>query len=130
MISNIQPIISNDILIEGLKGKGIKILSNINEIRASSSKSGRSHIISFRRQFFIEEEDEQLLPETLQLTYENTTYWTYLTTDSAACVICKQTGHISKVCPEANLNIQNFVQIPSKNEKTTNLKIQRLTPAV
>ena len=98
IISNIQPIITNDAIIEALKAKGVKILSNISELRASTSKPGRSHKMSLRRQFYISEEHEAILPETLQFTYGDTTFWSYLSTDSASCFICKQSRHISKTC--------------------------------
>ena len=70
---------------------------------------------TFRRQFFIKEEDEKLLPELIQITYENILYllWTYLSTNSAAYFVCKQSGHISKVCPNVNINTLNFTQLNS-----------------
>ena len=111
-----QPVIPNHIVIEALKSKGIQILSHISEIRASTSKPGRTHIMSFRRQFYMKEEDESSLPETLQITFDNTTYWTYLSTDSASCFVCKQTWHISKACPNATSNLTNFLQPSPINE--------------
>lgn len=74
--------------------------------------------MSFRRQFYIKEEDEQLLPETLQITDDNTTYWTYLSTDSASCFVCKQSGHISKSCPNALVSEFNPTQAEIPNHVT------------
>lgn len=47
VISNVQPVIPNHIIIDALKLRGIQILSQISEIRASTSKPGRSHIYAF-----------------------------------------------------------------------------------
>ena len=71
-------------------------MSDISEIRASLQKPGRSHICSLRRQFYIKEEDVKALPESIQVNFENTTYWMYLTTESTLSFLCKQTGHIAK----------------------------------
>lgn len=74
VISIVQPVIPNDLITEALRRVGINIICNISELRASSSKPDRSHMISFRRQFYIKKEDERLIPESLQLTYDDTIY--------------------------------------------------------
>ena len=38
------------------------------------------------------------IPESLQINYEDTSYWIYLTTDTLTCFLCKKPGHISKNC--------------------------------
>ena len=102
VISNVCPVIPHEVLLEALKINGITPVSQMSHIRAGLNKPGRSHILSFRRQIYIKEELVHLLPETLQINFDNTTYWVYLTTDSTSCCICKQTGHIAKLCPKYN----------------------------
>ena len=102
VISNVHPIIPDDAIINALKNKGIHIVSHLSDLRASLSKPGRTHILSLRRQFYIKEEDESILPSSLQISFDNTTYWTYLSTETARCFICKQSGHIAKVCESNN----------------------------
>ena len=112
VISNVHPIIPDDIIISALKSKGIVIVSRISELRASLAKPGRTHIQSFRRQFYIKEDDEKLIPDTLQLNYDNTSYWTFLSADSTACFVCKQAGHVAKLCPSNSLT----ASLPSQEQ--------------
>ena len=113
VISNVSPMIENQILIDVLKNRGITLVSAINDIRAGTTKPGRAHIRSFRRQIYIQEGDEALLPESLQISYEGIPYWIYLSTDSTNCFVCKQTGHTAKVCSR---NLDNLSAI---NDNTT-----------
>ncbi|OXU18183.1 hypothetical protein TSAR_014974 [Trichomalopsis sarcophagae] len=59
----------------------IKPVSQISHIRASLSKPGRSHILSFRRQVYIHQEEEKLIPESTQIVFEDTPHWIYFSTD-------------------------------------------------
>ncbi|XP_058809739.1 uncharacterized protein LOC131674937 [Phymastichus coffea] len=122
VLSNACPVIPNEVFIEALKNKGITIVSQMNNIRAGLNKPGRSHILSFRRQVYIKEEDEHLLPQSLQITYEETQYWVYLSTESAHCFVCKQYGHIAKVCPHASLTQANNTTINNaRNQENAEL---------
>lgn len=123
VISNASPSIPNDLLIQALKSKGIGVVSQMHYIRASTSRPGRSHIYSFRRQVYIKEEDEHLLPENLQVTHEDTPHWIYLSTESTHCFICKQKGHIAKVCPESQSQIPSAdqTQVHQNNNRFVNL---------
>lgn len=111
VISNVHPFIPDEIIIDALKIHDIKILSHITPLRAGLVKPGRAHILSFRRQFYIRDEDERKLPDSLQIHYDNTAYWTFLSTDSTACFYCKQTGHIARNCPSAVNNHNNNTQV-------------------
>lgn len=105
VISNASPSIPNEVIILALQKKGIQIVSQMHYIRASTSKPERSHIYSFRRQVYIKEEDEHLLPENLLVNCDNTPHWIYLSTESTHCFVCKQKGHIAKVCQEAQSKV-------------------------
>lgn len=111
VISNVHPFIPDETIIDALKIHDIKILSHITPLRAGLVKPGRAHILSFRRQFYIRDEDERKLPDSLQIHYDNTAYWTFLSTDSTACFHCKQTGHIARNCPSAVNKHNNNTQV-------------------
>lgn len=119
VISNVNPSIPDEILLDALKNKGINPVSSFSDIRASLTKPGRAHILSFRRQVYIKEDDESKLPDSLQILFENTTYWIYLSTDSTCCFICKQNGHIAKLCPNVNATRKTNSSQENKNTATT-----------
>ena len=88
---------------EALFTRGISLASSIQNIKASLSKPGRSHIQSHRRQVYIKETNTPL-PESFKITHEETNYRIYLSTDSTLCFTCKQAGHVAKICPQNILN--------------------------
>ena len=98
VISNVQPIIPDEIIVDLLKQNGINIVSQISDIRTSVYKPGRSHVLSLRRQFYIKEEDESKLPKNLKINFDEMNYWTYLTTESTVCFLCKQQRQEQKQC--------------------------------
>ncbi|OXU17350.1 hypothetical protein TSAR_003915 [Trichomalopsis sarcophagae] len=100
VLSNVYPMIPHELLIDLLKQSGITPVSQMQYIRAGLNKQGRSHVLSFRRQIYVKEEDISRIPENLQVNYDNTPYWVYLSTDSTNCFLCKQTDHVAKQCPE------------------------------
>lgn len=113
VISNVNPTIPDEIILNAFKNKGIATVSNIHNLKASLIKPGRAHILSFRRHIYIKEQDEELLPATMEIFYEDTKHYIYLSTDSARCFICKQNGHIAKLCP--NVSRENLAENSNVN---------------
>ncbi|KAJ8688456.1 hypothetical protein QAD02_024251 [Eretmocerus hayati] len=97
IISNVNPVLPNQVIINALKNHGVNPVSSITELRASL-KPNRAHIRSFRRQAYVTSEEEQLVPKSLQVQYDNMNYWIYFTTESTGCYICQQSGHIARIC--------------------------------
>lgn len=109
IISNVCPVIPNYVIEEKLLQIGITPMSSITHIRAGISAPGFSHILSFRRQMYVQAEDFDKLPESLQIQYEGTNYWLYFSSDIPNCFICKSEGHLAKQCPTTNSETQNNV---------------------
>ena len=70
---------------------------------------GFTHILSFRRQLYIKPEDMENLPETIQIDFEGTTYWIYVSSDAPVCFICKEQGHMAKQCQAGNSMYTNLI---------------------
>ena len=123
VLSNVCPTIPNNIVQEELQNLGLKLLSSISHIRINIPNPDYSHILSFRRQVFIASTEEIHVPESILITYEDTQYRIFLSTDSQ-CFKCKQPGHIASQCslPE-NMSSEN------SNVLSTNLQpFQHSTP--
>ncbi|OAD62535.1 RNA-directed DNA polymerase from mobile element jockey [Eufriesea mexicana] len=70
-----------------------------------------AHALSFRRQFYIEPENEKLLPDKFPIKYDGIQYWVYVSTDNMTCFNCNQLSTQSEAQePVANLcNVQNVL---------------------
>lgn len=99
IISNVCPIIPHDVIERELIKRNIQNHSNISFIKAGVTEPGFSHIMSFRRQIFIDPEDINKVPDSMTIFYDNTTYRIYFTSDTMACFNCKQAGHLANQCP-------------------------------
>lgn len=127
VISNVSPTIPHEDIIRALNVRGITPVSTMTYIRAGTVKPGRSHIMSFRRQIFIKEEDESLLPGTIQMIDDDIPSWIYLSTDSTNCFLCKQSGHIAKLCPK-NPSSNNDTPISQTSGSQPSSQIRLTSP--
>ncbi|KAJ8666288.1 hypothetical protein QAD02_007950 [Eretmocerus hayati] len=104
VISTIYPNIPHVSITEAMREIGSSIMSNVSYIRDGLTQSRRAHISSFRRQFYVTEEDERRVPESIQVCFGNSHNRCYPSTESMINFICKQNGHIPKSCPSVNVN--------------------------
>jgi len=98
IISNVCPSIPNQSILNALESINITPLSQISHIRAGINHEGYEHILSFRRQMFINHEDVIKLPGSLTIINNQTQFRIFLTDETITCFICKSTGHTSKSC--------------------------------
>lgn len=121
IISNVCPIIPHTTIEEELKKKmDITPVSQITSIRAGISIPEYGHILSFRRQMYVRPEDAQKIPENMQINYDDTTYWIYLSAEKLTCFLCKEEGHLAKYCKNTESNLQNSYHTNANKEQTTN----------
>jgi len=91
-----------------LRGINITPTSQINYLKAGLNIEGYEHILSFRRQMYINHEDIPKLPGSLIINSNGSLFRIFLTDDSITCYTCKSTGHISNTCKKDFLNDLNF----------------------
>lgn len=134
VFSNVHPLIDDSLLETELKKINVKIMSPIMSVRNGFSSKLLSHIISFRRQVYIEPDDLSKIPSRISIDLDDTNFWIYLSSDSTACFDCKQEGHIAKNCPNrSNLSTNNVSLLPDNEQletKTTDSSKQSSPPKV
>lgn len=116
VISNVCPSIPHNIIEEELKRNHVKLVSPMSFLRLGIPDPEFSHIFSFRRHIFINENSEQPVPTSLEIEHENTKYRIFLTTDTT-CFSCRQIGHTANMCPNKPENL-------SQENQTTNTQIE------
>jgi len=102
ILANVYPNIPHETIIEALKEHNITPTSPISFLRAGLHIEGLTHILSFRRQMYISPEDENKIPSSLLINFENANYRIFLSNDELTCFLCKKIGHTSNNCPKAN----------------------------
>lgn len=98
ILSNVCPIIPHQKIIDSLNELKITTVSPVTSIRAGMNEPGYTHILSFRRQVYIQPDENTKIPENFKVHFEGTNYWVYTSTDNPMCFICKKEGHLAKQC--------------------------------
>ena len=117
ILSNVCPVIPHSFIKSELERIGVQTASEVTFLRAGMSEPGFAHVLSFRRQVYVHPDSVSKIPESLQINFEDTAYWIYLTTNTLVCFLCKLAGHIAKNCKtdskesSGNLNYTNLNQM-------------------
>ena len=118
ILSNVCPIIPHHVIIEELQKLNIRHTSQMTFIRAGYSDSSLAHILCFRRQIYIQPEDITKIPPCMQINFDDTPYYIYLSSEKLTCFLCKQEGHVAKFCKNTDILSQNFPIISKGNHNT------------
>ena len=121
ILSNVCPIIPHNVILDELRKRNVISESQMTFIKAGISDPEYSHVLSFRRQMYILPEYLPNLPESMQITFDDTPYHIYLSTEKLACFLCKEEGHVAKFCKNQNTSLHlppngNSVQNVSQSQ--------------
>lgn len=100
ILSNVCPSIPHSIIEDILKSNGIQLVSPISFLRVGMQETEYSHVLSFRRHVYINENNDIQFPTSVTLNYEETDYRIFLNEETTTCFICKKQGHTSNNCDE------------------------------
>ncbi|KAL7294470.1 hypothetical protein TKK_0009908 [Trichogramma kaykai] len=115
IISNVAPPIPHYILQNALENLNIKCISPIVTLKAAINKEGYGHVLSSRRQTYIDPKDASKIPEFIKIEHDEISYYVYPSINtSIRCFACKAEGHIAKHCPSATHSLTPLSQIPSE----------------
>lgn len=98
----IFPSIPNEFIIDLLKTKGIKPVSDMFFMSAGIKDQRLSHVKSFHRYIYISD-DHPAIPEITTITYENEPYKTYFTIEEKQCRNCNKFGHETENCNKIDI---------------------------
>lgn len=99
IISNVCPSIPHSILEQIFSNMGFRLVSPISFLRAGIQGDEYSHILSFRRQLYVQPDDNINLPSSTIIKHEDTNYRVFFSYDELICFACKLSGHIASNCP-------------------------------
>lgn len=129
VISNVSPTIPHNLIEFSLRNLGIQLQSPISFLRIGISNPEYNHILSFRRQVYIQPLEGKTLPDSLLITHDDTSYRIFLSQDSQSCYKCKQTGHIASRCQVNNSSTPNQPN-PSQNADTNLDNLMEVTDLI
>lgn len=115
IISNVCPVIPHEVIKNALQQVNVQTSSNISFVRAGLPEPGMTHIMSFRRQFFVHPDEVHKLPQSLLIPYQETSYRLFFTTDNITCFKCKSEGHIASKCPINNISLTPVINRAVEN---------------
>ncbi|KAJ8669989.1 hypothetical protein QAD02_001248 [Eretmocerus hayati] len=101
LISNVEPIVPNDLITKELCSKGVRLTTNITHVEAAMSDPNFAHIKSFRRQVYVDPEDVQKIPKSMRVKCGGYSSWIYFSAEQITCFICNQEGHLARYCQNA-----------------------------
>lgn len=98
IISNVCPVIPHSAIVQELIKLNIQPASEVTFIKGGNKEPGYEHVLSFRRQVYVNPNGIDKIPSLLKMEYDGTNYWLYFSTDKVTCFLCKEEGHIAKFC--------------------------------
>jgi hypothetical protein len=92
ILSNVCPSIPHHVFENQIRALGFTVLSQMSFVRARILDDEYSHVLSFRRQIYVQPDDAIGLPDSVVLKFDNTNYRIFMTFDDI-CFKCKRIGH-------------------------------------
>lgn len=85
VISNVCPSIPNEKILNALQNCNITSISQINYIKAGVNMGGYDHVLSFRRQMYVNNTDIPKLPRSILINQDETQFRIFLTDEKITC---------------------------------------------
>lgn len=124
ILSNVSPVIPNTVIESTLNQLGLQPITPISILRFNPSDDIFSHVISWRRQFYLPANtDLSKIPPVISVTYEERIYRIFLTKGDFVCFKCSKKGHKAENCTEVQF-------IDEEVEDTSSLLEPPLQPII
>ena len=96
ILSNVSPSIPHEYIEKFLTNINIRMTSKLTFLRTGIQETNFTHIMSFRRQYFVNPDDLPKIRQSFLVNHDNTQYRIFASTDKLNCFLCKQEGHVAK----------------------------------
>lgn len=110
ILSNVSPVITNEILVEELKRLNLKPVSPITLVSVGSPDPNYKHVQSFRRQVYVDLEEGGEIPSSTLISCKENVFRIFLSKDELTCFLCKLKGHKASKCPSNEANSDKHIE--------------------
>lgn len=124
ILSNVCPCIPHNIVEKALTNIGVQPVTPISFLKATFISDEYAHIMSFRRQLYIQPDDNLQLPSSITVDFEDTNYRIFVSFDEITCFLCKEKGHTTKQCIKQNQQTEdssNAEQLAFNSNETNSI---------
>lgn len=98
IFSGVSPSIPNEYIEKFLADSDIKATSKLGYLRAAIREPGFGHVLSFRREIYIDAGDVAKIPESFVIYHDDVCYRIFLSIEKVGRSLCKRQGHVTKRC--------------------------------
>ncbi|EFA10871.1 hypothetical protein TcasGA2_TC001692 [Tribolium castaneum] len=110
IISNVCPAVPHSVLENLIQTMGFTLASKMSCLRAGIQDDEYSHVLSYRRQIYVNPNDNIDFSPYVFLEFKNVNYKVFLSYDGV-CYKCKETGHHAAECPNENPQVNDSANI-------------------
>lgn len=123
ILSNVSPALPHDVILEEFKKLNLQVVSPMSFIGAGINNPEYKHVLSFRRQIYVILENNDILPESLLISYKENYFRIFISTDEIRCFTCKKLGHVAQKCPASLQETNNAIESITNSELPTDSSV-------
>lgn len=131
ILSNVPPFVKDDFLVGMLSRYG-KLVSPITKMQLGNVSPLLKHVVSFRRYAYMVVKDNVELDVSFNFRMDDFDYMIYATTDKMKCFGCGKTGHMVRICPDKDKNVEGEEEVRPRTpaEEAGEASISNFQPGV
>lgn len=119
IFSGVSPSIPNEYIEKFLADSDIKATSKLSYLRAAIREPGFSHVLSFRRQIYIDAGDLAKIPESFVIYHDDICYRIFLSIEKVGRSLRKRQGHVTKRCSINDKSTETIVGNTVRSNEAT-----------
>lgn len=121
ILSNVDPGIPHWAIEEFIDKLNVRRFSSVTLFKTSTTNEKYKHITGSRRVVYVHFEDVNKIPPITRFTFDDETSIMFASPDILKCFVCKDEGHIARMCTKQTENssspVDNIMSDNTTNEK-------------